>query len=144
MQFLGDCVGPEVEKACADPPQGTVILLENLRFHVEEEGSGVDENGKKFKPTDEQVTKFRESLSKLGDVYINDAFGTAHRPHSSMVGCKLPQRAAGFLMKRELDYFAKALESPARPFLAILGGYVICEVLLVWCFIDFFFLQCKG
>lgn len=65
---------------------------------------------------------FRASLSKLGDVYVNDAFGTAHRAHSSMVGVNLPQKAAGFLMKKELDYFAKALESPERPFLAILGG----------------------
>jgi len=124
---LDDCVGPEVEKACADPAAGSVILLENLRFHLEEEGSGVDEHGKKVKASDEAVKKFRESLSKLGDVYINDAFGTAHRPHSSMVGCQLPQRAAGFLMKKELDYFAKALESPARPFLAILGGAKVSD-----------------
>jgi len=125
--FLKDCVGPEVEKATADPAPGTIFLLENLRFHVEEEGSGVDEAGKKVKATEENVKKFRESLSKLGDVYINDAFGTAHRPHSSMVGCQLPQRAAGFLMKRELDYFAKALESPQRPFLAILGGAKVSD-----------------
>lgn len=70
------------------------------------------------------MKQFRASLSKLGDVYINDAFGTAHRAHSSMVGCQLPQRAAGYLMKKELDYFAQALESPKKPFLAILGGFV--------------------
>ncbi|XP_058857118.1 phosphoglycerate kinase 1 [Acipenser ruthenus] len=120
--FLTDCVGAEVEKACADPAAGTVFLLENLRFHVEEEGKGKDAAGNKTKATPEQVEAFRASLSKLGDVYINDAFGTAHRAHSSMVGVQLPQRAAGFLMKKELDYFAKALESPERPFLAILGG----------------------
>ena len=68
------------------------------------------------------VDKFRASLSRLGDVYVNDAFGTAHRAHSSMVGCQLPQRASGFLLKKELTYFAKALENPERPFLAILGG----------------------
>uniref|UniRef100_S4RBY2 Phosphoglycerate kinase n=1 Tax=Petromyzon marinus TaxID=7757 RepID=S4RBY2_PETMA len=68
------------------------------------------------------VAAFRASLSKLGDIYVNDAFGTAHRAHSSMVGCDLPIKAAGFLMKKELDYFAKALEKPERPFLAILGG----------------------
>jgi len=124
---LHDCVGPEVEKACADPTAGSIILLENLRFHVEEEGSGVDEHGKKVKASEENVKKFRQSLSKLGDVYINDAFGTAHRPHSSMVGCQLPQRAAGFLMKKELDYFAKALEEPQRPFLAILGGAKVSD-----------------
>lgn len=70
----------------------------------------------------EAVEAFRTSLTKLGDVYVNDAFGTAHRAHSSMVGIKHSQRAAGFLVKKELQFFAKALESPERPFLAILGG----------------------
>ncbi|KAM9326168.1 phosphoglycerate kinase [Gastrophryne carolinensis] len=120
--FLKDCVGAEVEAACADPAPGTIILLENLRFHVEEEGKGKDASGNKIKADAAKVEAFRASLSKLGDVYINDAFGTAHRAHSSMVGVNLPQRAAGFLMKKELDYFAKALECPERPFLAILGG----------------------
>lgn len=120
--FLKDCVGAEVEKACADPSPGSVILLENLRFHVEEEGKGKDASGNKIKADAAQVEAFRASLSKLGDVYVNDAFGTAHRAHSSMVGVNLPQKAAGFLMKKELDYFAKALENPERPFLAILGG----------------------
>jgi 3-phosphoglycerate kinase len=68
------------------------------------------------------VEAFRKSLTSLGSIYINDAFGTAHRAHSSMVGVQLPKRAAGFLMKKELEFFAKALESPERPFLAILGG----------------------
>jgi len=127
ITFLDDCVGEKVEKACADPAPGTVFLLENLRFHAEEEGAGVDDAGKKFKPSDDEVKKFRASLSKLGDVYINDAFGTAHRAHSSMVGCQLPQRAAGYLMKKELDYFAKALEEPKKPFLAILGGAKVSD-----------------
>lgn len=101
------------------------------------------------KASQEQIDSFRASLSKLGDIYVNDAFGTAHRAHrwagwklgnlwflnrtllhvllfllisSSMVGVNLPQKAAGFLMKKELDYFAMALEKPQRPFLAILGG----------------------
>ncbi|CAO2607690.1 Phosphoglycerate kinase 2 [Lemmus lemmus] len=104
--FLKDCVGSEVEKACDNPDNGSVILLENLRFHVEEEG---------------------KALSKLGDVYVNDAFGTAHRAHSSMVGINLPQKASGFLMKKELDYFAKVLEHPERPFLAILGGAKVSD-----------------
>ena len=69
-----------------------------------------------------QVTKFRESLSKLGDVFVNDAFGTAHRAHSSMAGVQLDKRASGFLLKKELSYFSKALDKPVRPFLAILGG----------------------
>ncbi|XP_015784361.1 phosphoglycerate kinase [Tetranychus urticae] len=122
VKFLPDCVGPEVEAACANPADGSVILLENLRFHVEEEGKGKDADGKSLKATAEEVKKFRESLTKLGDVYVNDAFGTAHRAHSSMVGIALPQKAAGFLMKKELDYFAKALDNPEKPFLAILGG----------------------
>lgn len=122
VTFLKDCVGPEVEKACESPADGSIILLENLRFHIEEEGKGVDAAGNKKKADAEAVKKFRESLTKLGDVYVNDAFGTAHRAHSSMVGITLPERAAGFLMKKELDYFAKALDNPARPFLAILGG----------------------
>uniref|UniRef100_T1JGK5 Phosphoglycerate kinase n=1 Tax=Strigamia maritima TaxID=126957 RepID=T1JGK5_STRMM len=120
--FLADCVGPDIEYACADPPPGSIILLENLRFHKEEEGSGIDEAGNKIKADPAAVEAFRSSLTKLGDVYVNDAFGTAHRAHSSMVGVKLDRRAAGFLMKKELDYFAKALENPDRPFLAILGG----------------------
>uniref|UniRef100_A0A4W5N943 Phosphoglycerate kinase n=1 Tax=Hucho hucho TaxID=62062 RepID=A0A4W5N943_9TELE len=122
VHFLKDCVGPDVEQACADPAAGSVILLENLRFHVAEEGKGKDASGNKTKATQEQIDSFRASLSKLGDIYVNDAFGTAHRAHSSMVGVNLAQKAAGFLMKKELDYFAMALEKPARPFLAILGG----------------------
>lgn len=122
VTFLSDCVGLDTEEACKDPQEGTIILLENLRFHVEEEGKGTDEHGKKFKADPNAVKIFRKSLTKLGDIYINDAFGTAHRAHSSMVGIDLPTRAAGFLMKAELDYFAKALTNPPRPFVAILGG----------------------
>lgn len=125
--FLKDCVGPEVEKACADPAAGSVILLENLRFHVEEEGKGKDASGNKVKAEPTKIEAFRASLSKLGDVYVNDAFGTAHRAHSSMVGVNLPKKAGGFLMKKELNYFAKALESPERPFLAILGGAKVAD-----------------
>lgn len=68
-------MGPEVEAACADPPVGSIILLENLRFHIEEEGKGVDANGSKVKADSEKIKAFRASLRKLGDVYINDAFG---------------------------------------------------------------------
>lgn len=74
-----------------------------------------------------KVEDFRKGLTALGDIYINDAFGTAHRAHSSMVGIDLPQKAAGFLMKKELEYFAKALETPKRPFLAILGGAKVSD-----------------
>lgn len=127
VTFLDDCVGREVEAACANPPAGSVFLLENLRFHVEEEGKGVDAKGNKIKADKEALDKFRASLSKLGDVYVNDAFGTAHRAHSSMVGCNLPKKASGFLMKKELTYFAKALDKPERPFLAILGGAKVAD-----------------
>ncbi|KAJ3082041.1 phosphoglycerate kinase [Quaeritorhiza haematococci] len=127
VTFLDDCVGPKVEEHCAKAANGEIILLENLRFHIEEEGSVKNKDGTKVKASKEDVDKFRASLSKLGDVYINDAFGTAHRAHSSMVGVNLPVRAAGFLMKKELDFFAKALESPERPFLAILGGAKVSD-----------------
>jgi len=127
IQFLPDCVGAEVENACSNPSPGTVILLENLRFHVEEEGKGVGPNGEKLKADKESVTKFQESLTKLGDVYVNDAFGTAHRAHSSMVGVKLEKRAAGFLLSKELKYFSKAMENPERPYLAILGGAKVAD-----------------
>lgn len=125
--FLSDCVGPEVEQAAQGAPLGSVILLENLRFHIEEEGSVKNKDGSKTKADPENVKKFREQLTKLGDVYVNDAFGTAHRAHSSMVGINLPQRASGFLVKKELDYFAKVLENPERPFLAILGGAKVSD-----------------
>lgn len=125
--FLPDCVGPEVEAACADPQPGSVILLENLRFHVEEEGKGLSASGEKIKANPEDVKKFRESLRKLGDVYVNDAFGTAHRAHSSMMGEGYELRASGFLLKKELEYFAKALEKPEKPFLAILGGAKVAD-----------------
>ncbi|KAH9587928.1 phosphoglycerate kinase, variant 4 [Schistosoma haematobium] len=127
VTFLSDCVGPDVVNACANPAPGSVFLLENLRFHVEEEGKGVSPTGEKTKATADQIKAFSESLTKLGDVYVNDAFGTAHRAHASMVGCQLPQKACGFLMNKELTYFARALENPERPFLAILGGAKVSD-----------------
>ncbi|VDM55773.1 unnamed protein product [Angiostrongylus costaricensis] len=127
VKFLEDCVGDQVESAVADPAPGSVFLLENLRFHVEEEGKCVNESGEKIKASPESIEKFRASLTKLGDIYVNDAFGTAHRAHSSMVGVKLDTRACGFLMKNELVYFGKALCDPARPFLAILGGAKVAD-----------------
>lgn len=127
VTFLSDCVGPDVEKACADPAPGSIFLLENLRFHIEEEGKGVNAAGEKTKADKEDVKKFRESLQKLGDVYVNDAFGTAHRAHSSMMGEGFEKRAAGILLNKELTYFAKALDNPERPFLAILGGAKVAD-----------------
>jgi len=127
VEMLKDCVGEVVETACADPKPGTVILLENLRFHVEEEGKGVDAEGKKTKASADEVTAFRTSLRKLADVYVNDAFGTAHRAHSSMVGEGYPVKCAGFLMQAELQAFAKVLDTPAKPVLAILGGAKVSD-----------------
>ncbi|OAJ42199.1 phosphoglycerate kinase [Batrachochytrium dendrobatidis JEL423] len=131
VTFLDQCVGETVEKHCQSPAQGEIILLENLRFHIEEEGSVKDEAGNKTKAKPEDVAKFRASLSKLGDVYVNDAFGTAHRAHSSMVGVDLKVKAAGFLMKKELDFFSKALENPESPFLAIVGGAKVSDKILL-------------
>ncbi|BAO38162.1 Phosphoglycerate kinase [Kluyveromyces marxianus] len=126
VTFLHDCVGDDVTKAVNNAKDGEVFLLENLRFHIEEEGSKkVD--GQKVKADKADVEKFRHQLSSLADVYVNDAFGTAHRAHSSIVGFDLPQRAAGFLLSKELEYFAKALENPTRPFLAILGGAKVAD-----------------
>lgn len=127
VTFLPNCVGPQIEAACKAPAAGSIFLLENLRFHIEEEGKGVDAQGKKVKAKPEDVTAFRKSLTSLGDVYINDAFGTAHRGHSSMVGVTLPVKAGGFLIKAELQAFAKALEKPQKPFLAILGGAKVSD-----------------
>nr|POE47523.1 phosphoglycerate kinase [Quercus suber] len=127
VKFTDDCVGPEVEKVVNSTDNGGVVLLENLRFHAEEEGSSKDAEGNKTKADKAEVEKFRKGLTALGDLYINDAFGTAHRAHSSMVGVELPQKASGFLMKKELDYFAQALENPKRPFLAILGGAKVSD-----------------
>jgi len=102
VSFLDDCVGSDVEKACSSATNGQVILLENLRFHLSEEGKGVNVAGEKIKASKSDIENFRKSLTSLGDLYINDAFGTAHRAHSSMVGVNVPVRAAGFLMKKEL------------------------------------------
>lgn len=127
VTFLPDCVGPEVEAACANPAPGSVILLENLRFHIEEEGKVKLDDGTSKKADPAAVAAFRASLSRLGDIYVNDAFGTAHRAHSSMVGVNLPQKAAGFLMEAELKAFAAVIGSPRRPLLAILGGAKIAD-----------------
>ncbi len=109
--FAADCVGPPAEQAALDLKAGDVLLLENLRFHPGEEHP-------------EREPDFPARLAALGDCYVNDAFGTAHRAHASMVAVaeRFPQRAAGWLMAREIDYFGRALGSPERPFLAILGG----------------------
>ena len=127
VKFLSDCVGPEVEEACSSLKPGEVALLENLRFHIEEEGKVKNKDGTKTKADPKKVEAFRASLTKLGDLYVNDAFGTAHRAHSSVVGVNLQEKVAGFLMQKELDAFASALEAPKRPVLAILGGAKVAD-----------------
>jgi phosphoglycerate kinase len=127
VTFLPDSVGPETEKAVAAAKPGQIFLLENLRFHIEEEGKVKNEDGTITKADPEKVKAFRDSLTKLGDVYVNDAFGTAHRAHSSVVGIDLPDRVSGFLMEKELNAFAAVIEHPRRPLLAILGGAKIAD-----------------
>jgi phosphoglycerate kinase len=112
--FAKDCVGPEVQKAIDSAGPGDVILLENLRFHAEEEANDPG---------------FSAQLAALTPIYVNDAFGSAHRAHASTEGIThhVKQAAAGFLMEKELRYLGGALESPQRPFVAILGGAKISD-----------------
>lgn len=108
VRKLNDCIGPEVETAVRAMRPGEVILLENLRFHREEEANDPG---------------FARALARLADVYVNDAFGTAHRAHASTVGiAQLLPAVAGFLMERELTFLGKVLEHPAPPLVVILGG----------------------
>jgi len=127
VKFLNDCVGAEVEAECAALKPGEVILLENVRFHIEEESKAKDAEGNSVKADPAKVAAFRASLSKLADVYVNDAFGTSHRAHSSVTGVDLPDKVAGFLVEKELAAFAAVLENPQRPLLAILGGAKIAD-----------------
>jgi len=132
VQFLHDCVGPDVEKACASLKPGEVVLLETSASIWRKRGrSRTRRPARARKRTLWPFEAFHASLSKLGDVYVNDAFGTAHRAHSSVVGVQLAVRAAGFLMKKELDAFAKVLDNPKRPLLAILGGAKVADKILL-------------
>ena len=112
--FAGDCVGEEAERQAAALPGGGVLLLENLRFHPEEEKND---------------SEFARRLAALAEVYVNDAFGTAHRAHASTEGIThfLSPSAAGLLMERELEYLCKAVESPAHPYVAIVGGAKVSD-----------------
>jgi phosphoglycerate kinase len=112
--FCPECVGPEAEEVAGKLEKGQTLLLENLRFHAEEEAN--DEH-------------FSKQLARLADYYVNDAFGTAHRAHASTVGItKFVQKAAaGLLMEKELEYLGKALHHPEKPFVAILGGAKVSD-----------------
>lgn len=109
VAFVDDCIGAAVEDVVAGLDDGDILLLENLRYYAEEEKNDPGFAGK---------------LAKLGDLYVNDAFGTAHRAHASTEGVThfFDQCAAGYLMMKELDYLGAVIENPARPFVAILGG----------------------
>ncbi|MBN1219803.1 MAG: phosphoglycerate kinase [Anaerolineae bacterium] len=133
VKFLDDCVGEAVENACAKLSPGQVMLLENVRFYIEEEGKAKQENGSSLKADPEKVKAFRASLAKLGEVYVNDAFGSAHRAHSSTAGITdfLRPAVAGLLMEKELAYLGGALADPATPFLAIMGGAKISDKIAV-------------
>jgi phosphoglycerate kinase len=116
--FCPDCVGIEAEEMAGKLEKGQTLLLENLRFHAEEEAN--DE-------------KFAKQLASLADYYVNDAFGTAHRAHASTVGVtKFVQKsAAGLLMEKELEYLGRAISQPEKPFIAILGGAKVSDKIAV-------------
>lgn len=118
VQFASDCIGAEAEQKAAALKSGEVLLLENLRFHKEEEKGDVS---------------FAEKLSKLGDVYVNDAFGTAHRAHASttIVAQFFNEKCAGLVMAAELENAKKVLENAEKPFTAIMGGAKISDKILI-------------
>ncbi len=117
VAFADDCVGEAAEKAAAALPQGGVLLLENTRFHPTEEKNDLD---------------LAKQMARLGDVFVMDAFGSAHRAHSSTVGVTeyLPA-VAGLLMEKEIDYLSNAIDKPQRPFVAILGGAKVSDKIAV-------------
>jgi len=136
VTFVDDCVGAAAHAATKDLAPGSIVLLENVRFHLEEEGKRkvTDSSGNTTseKADPQKVAAFREELAQNGDVFVNDAFGTAHRAHSSVSGVAehLPA-AAGLLLQQELDAFGKVLTAPERPFVAILGGAKVSDKLPV-------------
>jgi phosphoglycerate kinase len=118
VQFAEDCVGEQAQAAIKAAGAGGVVLLENLRFHAEEEKNDAG---------------FAKQLAELGDVYVNDAFGSAHRAHASTEGIvhHVKEAAAGLLMSKEVEYLGRVLESPDRPFVAVLGGAKVSDKLEV-------------
>src|SRR3972149_7028450 len=113
VKIAKDCIGPEVEKAVAGLKNGDVLLLENLRFYAEEEENGAD---------------FAKALAGLAEIYVDDAFGTAHRKHASIVGVtKYLPSVAGFLMEQELQHLGGIVENPAHPFGGLFGGAKVSD-----------------
>lgn len=144
VEMAGDCIGEEVEKKVAALKDGEVLLLENVRFYKEEEKNDPE---------------FAKKLASLADLYVNDAFGTAHRAHASTEGVTkyLKPAVAGFLMQKELDYLVGAISSPKRPFAAIVGGSKVsskigviesllekCDILLMGGGMIFTFYKAQG
>ncbi|HOW72029.1 MAG TPA: phosphoglycerate kinase [Phycisphaerae bacterium] len=133
VMFAPDCVGPEVEKIVAGMKDGDCCLLENVRFHAAEQIK--DKKAKDDPALKEKKEKFGKQLAALADIYVNDAFGTCHRDNASML--TVPQqmagkpRVVGFLVKKELEYLGEALNSPKRPFVAILGGKKVSDKIAV-------------
>jgi len=136
VQFANDCIGEEAVKKAASLQPRELLLLENVRFYKEEEGSvkqkdGMsDEEYKKLKAEmKEKQLAFAEKLAKLGDIYVNDAFGAAHRSHAStaVITKFFKDSVAGFLMEKEIEYLGNAVSNPKRPFLAILGGAKVSD-----------------
>lgn len=115
VSLAPDVIGPEVKSRVDELKAGEILVLENVRFYKEEEGKGC---------TAEEQDAFAKELATFGDVYVSDAFGTAHRAHASMavVTKYIDQCAAGFLLEKEIEYLGKALENPVKPFVAIIGG----------------------
>ena len=117
VKMAPDCVGAEVETMAKDLKPGEVLMLENTRFHAEEEKNNLD---------------FAKRLASLGDVYVNDAFGSAHRAHASTEGvARFLPAVSGFLMEQELEYLGRAVANPEHPYIAILGGAKISDKILV-------------
>ncbi|MCA9564965.1 MAG: phosphoglycerate kinase [Myxococcales bacterium] len=144
IRFADDCVGEGVEKVVRDLPEGEVAVLENLRFHAAEEAGD---------------PAFAAKLAEPFDAYVNDAFGTCHRPHASMYGIvrHLSTRCAGFLIQKELEYLGRVLNEPATPFVAILGGAKVsdkigviralssrCDTILIGGAMAYTFLKAQG
>ncbi|MDR1534774.1 MAG: phosphoglycerate kinase [Planctomycetota bacterium] len=137
-EFLGlpvplapDCVGPEVGRMVGEVKPGGVLMLENVRFHPEEEL--LNKYQGQDAPTRARIDAFTRELAGFADVYVNDAFGAAHRAHASTQGVAkyIKTKVAGFLMEKEVKYFGEVLANPERPFLAILGGAKVSDKVLV-------------
>ncbi|XP_035826093.1 uncharacterized protein LOC101862654 [Aplysia californica] len=120
--FLEDCVGPEAQALCEDPEPGSVFVLENMRFNPEEDGSGIDANGKEFTCTKEEVQQFRAKLFNLVDMFVQDSFTDLVEMSNTTVGSNKQDRAYGLTIKAELDTYNNLVTKPKKPMVAVIGG----------------------